>query len=68
MKVRDLIINMVILEQTISLEEPITSHSQADDGWSDSVQQDLVGDMSEWSAVVLYTLNGAHLISTPSKL
>ncbi|KAL0163362.1 hypothetical protein M9458_042758, partial [Cirrhinus mrigala] len=39
-------------------EEPNTSCSQVDnDDWSDEFFQDLVGDLSEWSANVLYALD-----------
>ncbi|KAK2871512.1 hypothetical protein Q8A67_024039 [Cirrhinus molitorella] len=41
-----------------SPEEPITSQSQVSDDWSDSVFQDVLGDLSEWRADVLDALNG----------
>ncbi|KAI2662554.1 Serine/threonine-protein kinase pim-1 [Labeo rohita] len=40
-----------------TLEGPITSCSPVDDDWSDEVHQDIVGDLSEWSADILHALN-----------
>lgn len=47
--------------QDPSLEEPITGDPQIDDDWSDDVFQDLVGDLSEWSADVLQALNTVNV-------
>uniref|UniRef100_A0A673LRU1 non-specific serine/threonine protein kinase n=1 Tax=Sinocyclocheilus rhinocerous TaxID=307959 RepID=A0A673LRU1_9TELE len=43
--------------EDLTVEGPITSHSQVDDDWSDAIFQNLVGDLSEWSADVLHALN-----------